>query len=85
VRCDFGCASANGCFAGFDSIKTLMAFGSSAPPANNVLAASCFASRKLQVLWLQLDADDADPPPFFHYRQWLACQLSSRCEKTACA
>jgi|GEM_PF-2163287 len=69
-------------FALLDSIKTPIVW-LSAPPGSGktTLAASYFASRKLQVLWLQLDADDADPATFFHYLSMAACQLSSRCKK----
>ena len=40
-----------------------------APPGSGktVLASSYLKSRRLASLWIQLDADDADPPTFFHY------------------
>ncbi len=69
-------------FAMLDGLATQIIW-LSAPPGSGktTLAASYLRSRKRQVLWLQLDADDADPAIFFQYLSLAACQASSKCKR----
>jgi ATP/maltotriose-dependent transcriptional regulator MalT len=49
----------------------------SGPPGSGktTLAATYLAARRLQSIWYQLDADDADPASFFHYLRHAAVKV----------
>jgi ATP/maltotriose-dependent transcriptional regulator MalT len=49
----------------------------SGPPGSGktTLAATYLTARRLQSIWYQLDADDADPASFFHYLRHAAVKV----------